>query len=189
MIKNSKNTDYYGTDGNWLIRDTIMVEWVDLGEGLSGDYNPEDKTDAHILRFDISVFKDGEWQDPGNASYATRFPADADVDSKKLGLKVIMDNVYDNASQGLSIKRIGEEMSWICIDDVRKFPHFFFVLGVISSVCCILGLIIGAMLIWVSEIIVGICLMIIGMGFAPHIYRVFRFDRSVNLIKEAYPQP
>jgi len=36
-----------------LIKNNIMVEWVELGEGLSGDYNPDDPKDIELLRFDI----------------------------------------------------------------------------------------------------------------------------------------
>jgi len=41
-----------------MIRDNIMVEWVELGEGLCGDYNPDDPDDIELLRFDVSRLDD-----------------------------------------------------------------------------------------------------------------------------------
>lgn len=44
------------------------LEWVDLGEGLDGDYNPENPDDRPLLRADL--YGDGEALDGG--SYCTQ---------------------------------------------------------------------------------------------------------------------
>lgn len=43
------------------------LEWVDLGEGWNGDYNPDDPNDRPLLRADL--YGDGEMLDSG--SYCT----------------------------------------------------------------------------------------------------------------------
>ena len=35
-----------------LTQDNYRVEWVDLGEGLSGEYDPSNPDDVAMLRFD-----------------------------------------------------------------------------------------------------------------------------------------
>ena len=36
-----------------LIRGGRKVEWIDIGEGWSGDYDPDDPDDIALLRFDV----------------------------------------------------------------------------------------------------------------------------------------
>ena len=45
-----------------LIKDRVKVEWVELGEGWWGDYDPDDPMDEELLRFDVSWLDDaGQW--------------------------------------------------------------------------------------------------------------------------------
>lgn len=46
------------------------LEWVDLGEGFDGDYDPENPDDRPLLRADL--YGDGEALDGG--SYCTQAP-------------------------------------------------------------------------------------------------------------------
>ena len=96
-----------------FIRDRVKVSLVNLGEGVSGDYNPEDPEDENLLRFDVSVYEDGQWQEVPNASYCTNIRADLAPERHVHYLGVIMDAVYDNVMGDKSIKRICEELSWI----------------------------------------------------------------------------
>ena len=69
-----------------LIRGGRKGEWIDIGEGWSGDYNPDDPTDTPLLRFDVleltkveGLFSDSpelEWEVLDDASYCTQMPAD-----------------------------------------------------------------------------------------------------------------
>lgn len=105
-----------------MVRDNIMVEWVELGEGLCGDYNPDDPDDIELLRFDVSRLDDKEgWVAIDDASYCTRFPVNSTSEQQQIGLRIIMDRIFDYASQGLSIKNICEEISWIGLDDVERY--------------------------------------------------------------------
>lgn len=100
-----------------LIKDKVKVEWVRLGEGWSGDYDPEDLEDEELLRFDVSRLNDdGEWEDPGDASYCTQVPVSAAPEQRAKLLQQIMDTVYEPLMGGYSIKKICEELSWMDLD-------------------------------------------------------------------------
>ena len=103
---------------NELIRGNLKVEWVELGEGLSGDYNPDDPDDIELLRFYVAVLKDGDWEDLDDASYCTNMPVSATPEQRRKGLKKIMDVVYERASSRQSIKKMCERLSWIGVNDV-----------------------------------------------------------------------
>lgn len=108
-----------------LIKGNIKAEWVELGEGWSGDYDPDDPEDDELLRFDMS-YKDehGIWQEIPDSSYCTRMPVKAPENIKLQALQVILDE-YVNACSGHyhenspSCKRLGEKMSWICPEDFK----------------------------------------------------------------------
>ncbi|MHA2046155.1 MAG: hypothetical protein ACW99G_15290 [Candidatus Thorarchaeota archaeon] len=98
---------------NELVKGNVKVEWVELGEGLSGEYNPNDQNDVELLRFYVSKQTEESWEDIEDASYCTRVPASATPEQRKELLEQIMANVYPRASRGLSIKKICERLSWI----------------------------------------------------------------------------
>jgi len=87
------------TYGEELCRGTIKVEWVDLGEGWSGDYNPDDPEDESLLRFDVSEW-DNElgWIEISDASYCTQMPVDTPKEILQRALELIMENVFTSAN-------------------------------------------------------------------------------------------
>ena len=87
----------------------ISVELEDIGEGLSGDYDPEDKDDIPLLRF--TVLEDGEPVE--DASYCTQVPTDITPTEATKIMEAIMNEVHDPVVQGLSIKKMCERLSWI----------------------------------------------------------------------------
>jgi hypothetical protein len=106
-----------------LIKDPIRVSWVELGEGLCEDYNPDDPNDVELLRFDIDIkaseaHQDGDWwwEAIDDASYCTQVPVSATPEERGKLLEIIMDWVYEPATQGYSIKKICERLSWISLD-------------------------------------------------------------------------
>lgn len=109
-----------GYEDLWLeSEDKIFrVEWVNLGEGWYGDYDDTDPEDVNLLRFDCFVREDGEWRDPGNASYCTRMPADTDPVILKQALKVILGAFSNHYESGY--KRTLEQLSWIGPDDFKE---------------------------------------------------------------------
>lgn len=104
----------------------LRVDWVNLGEGICGDYNPENPEDVNLLRFDVYWEPDKdtptdemrdlvEWEEVEDSSYCTRVPADTPEDELirlcyvifKRYAEVIGDYPY------CSVKKLGEELSWI----------------------------------------------------------------------------
>ena len=93
----------------------VRADWYDADEGLCGDYNPEDPDDIHLLRFDIYIKKDGEWEPVDDASYCTRVPFETDTDTLVKLLYSIYKE-YDNvlsSDPAASVKKLGETLSWI----------------------------------------------------------------------------
>ena len=85
------------------------VEVDDIGEGLSGDYDPEDKDDIPLLRF--TVLKDNEPVE--DASYCTQVPTNVTITEATKILGAIMNEVAEPLEQGYSIKKMCERISWI----------------------------------------------------------------------------
>jgi hypothetical protein len=103
-----------------LIRGDVRIEWDAIGEGLIGDYNPDNPNDIELLRFYVQKKENGEWVDIEDGSYCTLFPVSASEEEMKKGLEILMDNFYDAAVAGESIKKIGERMSWISPDWLKE---------------------------------------------------------------------
>lgn len=124
-----------------LIRDDVKIEWVELGEGLSGDYDEDDPEDEELLRFDIYVKGTiaQRWLDEGagynlmygeeeidpnefyamtDGSYCTGFPADSTPEQRLAGLNIIMNKVYDDVLNGYD--RSAQEASWINLTWLEK---------------------------------------------------------------------
>ena len=102
-----------------LIRGDRKVEWVDIGEGWNGNYDPDDPDDTALLRFDVleltniqGLFSDSpvmEWEVLDDASYCTQMPADSSDDILRQAAEIIMNATYGKKN----IKKICEELSWI----------------------------------------------------------------------------
>lgn len=113
-IKSHKDCAY----PNVVIRDNLRVDWSELGEGYSGDYNPNDPDDVELLRFDVFVWSDEthEWRDPGDVSYCTRFPASATPEQRQKALVYIMDELEPNHG---NLKHTCERLSWISLETLE----------------------------------------------------------------------
>lgn len=112
--KSSKYDGCVSKEGDKLIRDNVLVEWEDIGEGYTGYYDADNPEDTKLLRFYISVIdEEGDYHELQDASYCTRFPVDSTVKEKLSGLKLIMDAVEDDVKSERSIKKTCERLSWI----------------------------------------------------------------------------
>jgi hypothetical protein len=100
-----------------LTRGNVRVEWVNLGEGLDGDYDESNPSDVNLLRFDVSKFDGNEWTEVPDGSYCTQMPANSPHQVLKVGLRMIMDAVYDDVSNTGKAKKICESLSWIKPED------------------------------------------------------------------------
>jgi hypothetical protein len=109
-------TDKWSRVFTTLTRDNQKVEWENIGEGWSGDYNSDDPDDENLLRFHVLRLNGkGEWEDVEDASYCTRIPANIPDDDLHRAAKIIMDATYGKRN----IKKICEHLSWITPDDVN----------------------------------------------------------------------
>lgn len=95
-----------------LTKNNVKIEWVNLNEGNDGDYDPSDKNDANLLRFDVSHKVNDEWEAVKDGSYCTRVQASTDNQKLLEHLIVFMDIIYDDVSKHGKAKRLCESLSW-----------------------------------------------------------------------------
>ena len=91
----------------------VRVDWYRAGEGLYGDYNPDNPDDQELLRFDVYQRDGDQWVELEDASYCTMNAVDAEdkLLIQKLNIIYIC---YEEALQaGSSVKKLGESLSWI----------------------------------------------------------------------------
>ncbi len=118
-----------------LIDDNVKVEWDDIGEGFSGDYDPNDPDDVELLRFTVLYLsgsnkdddswpayrpEDEVWEQVDDASYCTLVPRDTDEKILLLMLKNLMMYVKDKVEARESIKKECEWFSWIGPKDIEQ---------------------------------------------------------------------
>jgi hypothetical protein len=94
-------------------RDNLIVEWEDIGEGISGDYNPDDPDDVELLRFTVLEFHKqsefgGQWTERDDSSYCTLMPVDTPDEILRRAAELILD-----AAESTESKRAMEELSWL----------------------------------------------------------------------------
>lgn len=93
----------------------IRADWYESGEGLFGDYNPNNPNDKELLRFDIYKKENNDWVEVEDASYCTNTPANT---NQKI-LIALLKNIWKEYNNVLasdpdkSVKKLGETLSWI----------------------------------------------------------------------------
>jgi hypothetical protein len=110
-----------------LTRDDVTVEWESIGEGYSGDYDPEDPTDKPLLRFYVThrnVSPSGlvAWDDVEDASYCTTIPEETPEPVLMQLLQYLLDEFYEPVMAHQSVKKLGERLSWISPDVLLPSP-------------------------------------------------------------------
>ena len=115
-------------DPNVFVENDVRVQFVELGEGLNGDYNPDDPNDVELLRFDVYVRPEGDeqdygldefvaedgtgsWVDPGGASYCTNVPVTATPQQRR-DLLVLIHGRIGNPPTKLAM----QQASWFGLD-------------------------------------------------------------------------
>lgn len=99
--------------------DVIRVEFITLGEGYYGDYDPDDPDDAELIRFDVyakGLYREGEWAMVEDASYCTTLEVDTPMEVLEKKITIVFNeyrNVADNILNGESVRKLGEILSWI----------------------------------------------------------------------------
>ena len=110
--------------------DVLRVDWYEAGEGLYGDYNPDNPEDQELLRFDVYIKKnpkpwdnsDDGWREVEDASYCTLIPINTSEEILEKALRYIFseyrDVIKDNNYP--SVKKLGERLSWISPDMFKE---------------------------------------------------------------------
>lgn len=97
--------------------DTIVAVLEDIGEGISGDYNPEDEDDVQLLRFSVYIKnEDGVYEQMDDASYCTQIPLSTPYgELARLCMIIFKEyrDVADAYKNGSSVKKLGERLSWL----------------------------------------------------------------------------
>lgn len=89
----------------------FMAEWVDIGEGWDGDYNPSNPDDTPLLRFDTYRKNGDEWEPIDDGSYCTAMPVGTPDNILRRALELIVADLH--AVVDLSPKRALEGWSWM----------------------------------------------------------------------------
>ena len=99
-----------------ITRGVVKIEWVNLGEGYDGDYDPENPDDVNLLRFDVSKKVNGEWTEVEDGSYCTQVPSRTNHDTLRRILTSFMNEIYDDVISVGKAKRACERLSWTAPD-------------------------------------------------------------------------
>ena len=92
-----------------------------IGEGLCGDYNPDDPEDINFLRFTGFSLEDNMPID--DFSYCTTIPADISPELLEKGIQYIALQFKDAYDNGISIKKLGERLSWLDEETIEKLQQ------------------------------------------------------------------
>jgi hypothetical protein len=106
-----------------LVRGTRKVVWEYIGEGWSGDYDPDRKGDQPLLRFSCYECQEtgfapddpDRWRQMDDASYCTRMPVGTPTGILAQAAAVVLEAVEDAC-----YKRRLEELSWLRPEDFGK---------------------------------------------------------------------
>ena len=106
-------------------KDGVMVELINIGEGVQGDYNEENPDDVNLLRFYVytseSMTSDIDAEDWYEVdSWCTNLPAELPDKQLQKGLRILFKEFYSALKDDhtVSIRRLGDTMSWISEENV-----------------------------------------------------------------------
>ena len=78
----------------FIVKGDLKVSFTNIGEGWSGDYEPEDPEDDNLLRIYISMRGgDGDvafWEEVEDGSICTSLPATTAIETRKKILEIIL---------------------------------------------------------------------------------------------------
>jgi hypothetical protein len=104
-----------------LQRDTVKIELVHIDEGWCGEYDANDPQDEQLLRFYVMHKVQDTWEDVDDASYCTLLPITLSDEEQQTVLDILMTRFYLPVTNKESVKKLGEEMSWVSIEDIQHF--------------------------------------------------------------------
>ena len=93
------------------------LEWEYIGEGLSGDYNPDDPDDYPHLRFSVYEGEGIEREQLEHGSYCTRLHINTPQEILESFGRHILEDLIGDKDGGY--KRDVESATWFTIDDLE----------------------------------------------------------------------
>ena len=91
----------------------VRVRLEYIGEGWSGDYQPDDPEDTPLVRFSVQRKVGRYWEDVNDSSYCTCIPIST-LRSKLIAhAEKILSIVGDDVRKGESIKKTCERLTWV----------------------------------------------------------------------------
>lgn len=121
--------------GETIIRGRVRIDWDELGEGTSGDYDDTDPNDVELLRFTVYRFEGDDallaaanadpqleamlsmegrgWSQVDDASYCTTVAVSTDTAERQRLLEELMEEFHGPVTCGHNVKKLGEALSWI----------------------------------------------------------------------------
>ncbi len=99
-----------------IIRGNVRIDWVNIGEGFDGDYDPENPDDVNLLRFDVYRNDGVNWVEVDDGSYCTQVPAKTNHATLRRILSSFMDYIHDDITSVGKAKRKCEQLSWTDLD-------------------------------------------------------------------------
>lgn len=108
------DTDPVGPPYVEFLERPFRLRWVRLGEGLWGEYNPEDPDDVELLRFEL-MKPDGQqgWEYVKNGGYCTQFKVASPRVVQRAGLWVLAEKLGEDLIDDRQVRRTFEEASHI----------------------------------------------------------------------------
>jgi hypothetical protein len=106
-----------------ITRRNIKIDWVDLSESIhGGDWEEGNPEEEAMLRFDVysRKRKNAPWEPVEDASYCTLVPATTPRPILNKLLEYLMDEYEPAIVGGWSVKKLGERLSWINPDWIKK---------------------------------------------------------------------
>jgi hypothetical protein len=105
-----------------LIDGNLRIYWVNLGEGNSGDYDPNDPEDQELLRFDVEELVDGKWEFVDDSSYCTNTLESTPSERLLELLKEMIVHIrFSWDHNGHSIRKVCELLSWISAEGIPEW--------------------------------------------------------------------
>jgi len=98
----------------------VELEWI--GEGIGGDYDPNDPNDTPLLRFSLWERHGAGWDYVEDTSYCCRVSRDAPMEQIEATLRTLMREFTSAVESGGSVKKVGERLSWIGTTDAPVSP-------------------------------------------------------------------
>ena len=102
------------TDGS------LKLELQNIGEGLAGDYDPNDPNDVPLLRFYLSRRTHGDWEEVESASRCTMIDARAPIDRQirhALDMFLAFRARIDRYDEDVYVDDVADKMSWVGAHD------------------------------------------------------------------------